>query len=42
MATRLNKIPYRKGSYFPVNTKYLLGFNEPNIPCAARCYIAYL
>ncbi len=33
MATRLNRIPYKKGSYFPANTKYLLGFNEPNIEC---------
>ena len=38
MSPLLNKVPYKKGSYFPANTKHLLGFNEPNLPCAAyRC-----
>jgi len=23
-----------KGSFFPANTKFLLGFNEPNKACA--------
>jgi len=36
MAPVLNKKPYQKGAYFPLNTQYLLGFNEPNKACALR------
>ncbi|KAK9841873.1 hypothetical protein WJX81_008520 [Elliptochloris bilobata] len=36
MAPRLKKAPYKKGSYYPKNTQYLLGFNEPNIPSQAN------
>ena len=36
MAPVLNKKPYQKGAYFPLNTQYLLGFNEPNKACVLR------
>ena len=39
LAPLLNKVPYVKGSYFPINTKHMLGFNEPNQPCAALRYV---
>ena len=39
MAPILNKVPYKKNSYFPKNTKYLLGFNEPNLQCATHCSV---
>ena len=32
-APRLKK-PKKGAGYYPKNTQYLLGFNEPNIPCA--------
>ena len=39
MAPILNKVPYKMASYFPKNTKYLLGFNEPNLQCATHCSV---
>jgi len=42
MAPVLNKKPYQKGAYFPLNTQYLLGFNEPNKACVLRPYFDLL